>query len=110
MLALQGDLLDQEQVPAIFEKALDALDGRIDILVNNNAGIQRRHFCEDFPLRLERCHKSQFKYGISAVPACRTQYVARKSGKIINVAYMLKLLRRIHRPGHATSKEAVSLN
>ena len=81
MLALQGDLLDQEQVPAIFEKGLRCLRRP-----HRHLGQQCRNTAPSFlrrfsSLRLERCHKSQFKYGISAVPACRTQYVAPKIGE-----------------------------
>lgn len=49
IIALRGDLMNQEKVPAVFEKALNALNGRVDILINN-AGVQRRHPCEEFPL------------------------------------------------------------
>lgn len=49
MIALRGNLMNQENVPAVFEQALNILNGRVDILINN-AGVQRRHPCEEFPL------------------------------------------------------------
>lgn len=48
MIALRGNLMNQENVPAVFEQALNILNGRVDILINN-AGVQRRHPCEEFP-------------------------------------------------------------
>lgn len=47
--AIKGDLSNKELIPTIFNEALSKLNGKIDILINN-AGIQRRHKCEEFPL------------------------------------------------------------
>lgn len=108
MLALQGNLLDQEQVPEIFEKSLTALDGRVDILINN-AGMQRRHFCEDFPLsdwydvlnlNLNTVFQLCQLAGRNMLP--------RKSGKIINVASMLSFFGGYTVPAYAASKGGVA--
>ena len=47
--AIKGDLSNKELIPTIVNEALSKLNGKIDILINN-AGIQRRHKCEEFPL------------------------------------------------------------
>ena len=108
MLALQGNLLDQEQVPAIFEKALTVLDGRVDILVNN-AGMQRRHFCEDFPLS---DWNDVLNLNLNTVfQLCQLagrNKLPRKSGKIINVASMLSFFGGYTVPAYAASKGGVA--
>lgn len=108
MLALQGNLLDQEQVPVIFEKALAALDGRIDILVNN-AGMQRRHFCEEFPL--SDWHDVLNLNLNTVFQLCQLagrKMLAQKSGKIINVASMLSFFGGYTVPAYAASKGGVA--
>ncbi|WP_296918576.1 SDR family NAD(P)-dependent oxidoreductase [Megasphaera sp.] len=108
MLALQGNLLDQEQVPVIFEKALTALDGRVDILVNN-AGMQRRHFCEEFPLS---DWNDVLNLNLNTVfQLCQLagrNMLTRKSGKIINVASMLSFFGGYTVPAYAASKGGVA--
>ena len=108
MLALQGNLLDQEQVPAIFEKALTVLDGRVDILVNN-AGMQRRHFCEVFPLS---DWNDVLNLNLNTVfQLCQLagrNMLPRKSGKIINVASMLSFFGGYTVPAYAASKGGVA--
>ena len=102
------DLLDQEQVPAIFEKALTVLDGRVDILVNN-AGMQRRHFCEDFPLS---DWNDVLNLNLNTVfQLCQLagrNMLPRKSGKIINVASMLSFFGGYTVPAYAASKGGVA--
>ena len=108
MLALQGNLLDQEQVPVIFEKAMAALDGHIDILVNN-AGMQRRHFCEEFPLS---DWNDVLNLNLNTVfQLCQLagrKMLAQKSGKIINVASMLSFFGGYTVPAYAASKGGVA--
>lgn len=43
-----GNLADRAQIAAIFDQAMELLDGRLDILIPA-AGIQRRHLPEEFP-------------------------------------------------------------
>ena len=46
---LAVDLSQREQRRAGFAQAVELLGGHLVILVNG-AGIQRRHFCEEFPI------------------------------------------------------------
>ena len=44
-----GDLLREEEVPNIYKRLMESLDGQADILVNC-AGVQHRCVAEDFPM------------------------------------------------------------
>ena len=44
-----SDLGDRESLTNGFQEAFEKLGGTLDIFVNA-AGIQKRHFCEDFPM------------------------------------------------------------
>lgn len=103
------DVTDREQIKASFEKALELLRGRIDILLNT-AGIQRRHKCEEFPLSewdlvLEINLTALFQY---------CQLVGKHMiengihGKIINVASMLSFFGGYTVPAYAASKGGVA--
>ncbi len=44
-----GDLVREEEVPNIYKRLVESLDGQADILVNC-AGVQHRCVAEDFPM------------------------------------------------------------
>lgn len=105
---LQGDLSNENNIPLIFEKAFNILNGRIDILINN-AGQQRRHKCEEFPL--SDWH-SVMQVNLSAVFVL-CQLAGRKMikqgyGKIINMASMLSFFGGFTVPAYAASKGGVA--
>lgn len=101
------DLGDKESRRAAFAKALDMLGGRIDILVNA-AGIQRRHFCEDFPL--EEYEEVIQVNLVSVFDMCQMAgraMIAQGGGKIINIASMLTFFGGYTVPAYASSKGGV---
>lgn len=108
IIALRGDLMNQEKVPAVFEKALNALNGRVDILINN-AGVQRRHPCEEFPLT---DWNDVLNLNLNTVfQLCQLagrNMLPRKSGKIINLASMLSFFGGYTVPAYAASKGGVA--
>lgn len=107
VVALRGNLMEQKKIPEIFEKALMQLDGRIDILINN-AGVQRRHPCEEFPLS---DWKDVLELNLNTVfQLCQLagrNMLLRKSGKIINLASMLSFFGGYTVPAYAASKGGV---
>jgi 2-dehydro-3-deoxy-D-gluconate 5-dehydrogenase len=106
--AVQGDLSDRENIPALFNKAVAALGDRIDILLNN-AGIQHRNRCEDFTLE---DWDAVINVNLNAVfQLC--QLAGRKmleqgGGKIINLASMLSFFGGFTVPAYAASKGGVA--
>lgn len=106
--AVRGDLSDRAGIPVTFEKAVQALGGRLDILVNN-AGIQRRNKCEDFTLE---DWDSVINVNLNAVfQMCQLtgrKMLAQGKGKIINVASMLSFFGGYTVPAYAASKGGVA--
>ncbi|MVB11976.1 2-dehydro-3-deoxy-D-gluconate 5-dehydrogenase [Caprobacter fermentans] len=106
--AVQGDLSDKDGMPALFEKAVALLAGRIDILLNN-AGIQRRNRCEDFT---SEDWDAVININLNAVfQMCQLagrKMLAQGSGKIINLASMLSFFGGFTVPAYAASKGGVA--
>lgn len=105
--AVQGDLLDPQAVPAVFEQAL-ALLGGIDILVNN-AGIQRRSKCEDFPLSdFDDVVQVNMRAVFQLTQLAGREMLRQGRGKIINVASMNTYFGGKFIPAYAASKAGVA--
>ena len=105
-LSLQGDLADPA-VPARWVEATVQELGSIDILINN-AGLIRRtpaveHSLEDWDLVLNVNLGSVFRLCQQA----GRHMVARRSGKIVNIASLLSFQGGINVPGYAASKGGV---
>jgi 2-deoxy-D-gluconate 3-dehydrogenase len=106
-IPLQADLSDREQALALVNRAVKALGG-INILVNN-AGAQRRHPAEEFPL-------DHWDYVLAVnlhavwilAQAAGRVMLAQGQGKIINVASALSFLGGITVPAYAASKGGVA--
>jgi len=103
-----GDLSKIDEVESIFNKALEHLNGDIDILVNN-AAIQRRYPAESFPL-----HEWQkiIDLNLTAV-ALLCQLAGRKMiqrgyGKIINMASMTSFFGSYNIMAYAASKGGIA--
>lgn len=104
---VSGDLSRLENVPAIYQKALDQLGGKLDILVNN-AGIQHRCKAVDFPLEK---WNAIVDTNLSAVFALAQQagrtMLAQGHGRIINIASMTSYFGSELIPAYAASKGGV---
>jgi 2-deoxy-D-gluconate 3-dehydrogenase len=106
-IPLQADLSDREQALALVNRAVKALGG-LNILVNN-AGAQRRHPAEEFPL-------DDWDYVLAVnlhavwilAQAAGRVMLAQGQGKIINVASALSFLGGITVPAYAASKGGVA--
>jgi 2-deoxy-D-gluconate 3-dehydrogenase len=104
---LQADLSDRVQTLALPDRALQVLDG-LDVLVND-AGTQRRHAAEEFPLE-------DWDYvlavNLDAVwilsQASGRHMLAQGHGKIINVASMMSFTGGIYIPAYAATKGGVA--
>lgn len=90
-----------------FDRALSALEGRVDILVNA-AGIQRRHPAESFPLD---DWTEVIDVNLTAVfHMCRLAgevMLEQGRGKIVNIASLLSFFGGMTVPAYAASKGGV---
>ena len=103
-----ADLGDREKLAAGFGEAMEKLGGTLDIFVNA-AGIQKRHFCEDFPMD---DWDAVIDVNLNAVfMLCQLagrEMIKQGYGKIINVASMLSFFGGFTVPAYAASKGAVA--
>lgn len=103
-----ADVGNRESREEAFYKAVELLGGRIDILVNA-AGIQRRHFCEDFPLEDWEAVINVNQTALFAMcQLAGRKMIEQGSGKIINISSMLAYFGGYTVPAYAASKGAVS--
>src|SRR5262245_14986306 len=104
---LVADLAHRDAAEQLAEDALRAL-GRIDILVNN-AGIIRRADAESYP---DEDWDEVLMVDLSSVfRLCRSvgrTMLARRSGKIINIASMLTFQGGLRVPAYAAAKGGVA--
>lgn len=103
-----GNLLDRESVRQSFERAVQALDGRLDILVNN-AGMLDRRSCLELPLEswdnvMELNITAVFQLCQLAGPIMMNQ----GGGKIINIGSVLSFIGGYHSSAYAASKGAIA--
>ncbi|MEG3696030.1 2-dehydro-3-deoxy-D-gluconate 5-dehydrogenase KduD [Vibrio coralliirubri] len=106
-LDVRADLLKQEDIPGIIDKALTEF-GHIDILVNN-AGIIRREDAIEFSEQnwddvMNINTKTVFFMSQSVAKQFKAQGTG---GKIINIASMLSFQGGIRVPSYTASKSAV---
>ena len=105
---VQGDLSDLENIHIIYEKSLEKLGGRVDILLNG-AGIQYRCKAEDFPQDkwLKVIDINLNTVFLLAQLAGKTM-LEENSGRIINIASMTSFFGSEMVPAYAASKGAVA--
>lgn len=102
-----ADLSDLEGIPAAYDRALEALGGCLDILVNG-AGIQYRERAVDFPLdRWEKIIDINLSAIFVLAQLAGRTMTAQGSGKIINVASMTSFFGSEMVPAYAASKGGV---
>lgn len=105
---LQGDLSRRDDIPALFDAAVELLGGGIDILLND-AGVQRRNRCEEFTLE---DWDTVIGVNLNAVfVLCQLagrKMLAQGGGKIINMASMLSFFGGFTVPAYAASKGGVA--
>lgn len=103
-----GDLSNREDLQKVFDEAVKKLGGKLDILINN-AGIQRRSKCEDFPMKY---WDDVIEINLNAVfQLCKLAgniMLNKGKGKIINMASMLSYFGGYTVPAYAASKGAVA--
>lgn len=105
---VKADLSDRDALQQAFEKSMEYLNGRVDILVNG-AGIQRKIKTEEFPLPQ---WDLVMNINLNAV-FILSQLAGRKMleqgyGKIINIASMLSFFGGDSVPAYAAAKGAVA--
>lgn len=105
---VQADLQDRDQIVSGYQKTLDHLGGRLDILVNG-AGVQYRCDALDFPA--EQWEKT-LNVNLNAVfymsQLAAATMKQQKSGKIINIASMTSFFGSVRIPAYTASKGAVA--
>lgn len=103
------DLSDRSKRREGFADAVKQLGGHLDILVNA-AGIQRRHFCEEFPIEdWDDVIEVNLTATFDLCQMAGQQFIAQKSkGKIVNIASMLSFFGGFTVPAYAASKGAVA--
>ena len=101
------DLADRADLKAGFERAMELLGGRLDVLVNC-AGVQKRHKCEDFPLS---DWDFVLEVNLNAVfELCQLAgrvMLGQGGGKIVNIASMLSFFGGLRVPAYSASKGGV---
>lgn len=106
-LDIRADLIEQQSIPSIIDKALTAF-AKIDILVNN-AGIIRREDAIDFSEQnWDDVMNVNSKTVFFLSQAVAKQFIAQgHGGKIINIASMLSFQGGIRVPSYTASKSAL---
>lgn len=103
-----SDLGNRKELLAGFQEALEKLGGKLDVFVNA-AGIQKRHFCEDFPMDdWDAVIDINLNATFMLCQLAGREMLKQGSGKIINVASMLSFFGGYTVPAYAASKGAIA--
>ena len=102
-----ADLGNRTELAESFEKAVKLLGG-LDIMVNN-AGIQRRHKCEEFPIEdWDQVIEVNLTSVFLLCQLAGRVMLEQGSGKIVNIASILSFCGGFTVPAYAASKGAVA--
>ncbi len=107
--AVRGNLGQTDHLDGVFAEAMECLGGELDAIFNV-AGIQRRHFSEEFP---KSDWDAVLDINLTATflmcqMAAREMIRSGKGGKIINFASMLSFFGGYTVPAYAASKGGVA--
>lgn len=103
-----GDLSITDEIESIFNKAIEMLDGDIDIMVNN-AAIQKRYPAEKFPLQeWQRIINVNLTATAILCQLAGRKMIDKGYGKIINMASMTSFFGSYHIMAYAASKGGVA--
>ena len=104
---VSADLGEASERERAFSEALDALDGKLDILVNA-AGIQRRNKCVDFTLEdWETVVNINMTSVFFMSQAAARVMLCQGQGKIINIASMGSYVGSLCVPAYVSTKGAI---
>lgn len=105
--AVKADLSNEASMKEGFEKALELLDGRIDILLNG-AGVQYRSDAIDFPAdRWEQVININLNAVFYLSQLAAKEMMKQGSGKIINIASMTSFVASSRIAAYSASKGGV---
>lgn len=105
---IRCDLSDEQAVAQTFDKALSTLGGKLDIMVNN-AGIQRRHPSEEFPMEdWDAVINVNLRSVFQLCQLAGRNMLKNGGGKIINLASMLSYFGGFTVPAYAAAKGGVA--
>ena len=106
--AVTGDLRTAEESEAVFQKAMEILGNRMDILVNC-AGAQHRAPALEFPLeKFDEVMDVNLRSVFVMCKCAGAHMLKRGYGKIINIASMQSFFGIPNTPAYAASKGAVA--
>ena len=101
------DLSDRNDLKAGFERAMELLENRLDVLVNC-AGVQRRHECEDFPMDdWDLVMEVNLNAVFELCQLAGRVMLRQGGGKIVNIASMLSFFGGLRVPAYSASKGGV---
>lgn len=104
---LKGNLLDFESIPDLFERAIEELDGSIDVLINNAGIIERGNAfdlsSESWQRMLDLNVTTVFELSRLAAHEMKKK----GQGKIINLGSILSVLGGFNAVAYATTKGAI---
>ncbi len=104
---LPFDVTDHDAARAAVD-GFEATRGRIDILINN-AGMQHRAPLEDFPAdAFQRLLQTNVASIFNVAQACARHMIARRAGKIVNIASVQSALARPGIAPYTATKGAVA--
>ncbi len=105
---IKGNFLDRKKLEAVYNEAIEKLNGAPDILINN-AAIQRRAACENFT---DQDWDDIIQVNLSSVfTMCKLagkNMLEKGYGKIINVASLISFFGGYNIPAYAASKGGVA--
>ena len=108
VLAVKCDLSDENDIKTAFDKAVNSLGGRLDIIVNN-AGIQRRSKCEEFKLTdWDDVINVNLRAVFTLCQLSGQHMLKNNGGKIINIASLLSFFGGFTVPAYAAAKGGVA--